>query len=82
VHDRLEKNVAEITHQRPLPPNQQKQTKTKHSEAFVGPFDVANKAVEMLMMRRGVDVCCTTAEDAERMARYDSSVSSSSGDAG
>lgn len=42
-------------------------------EAFVGPFDVANKVVEMLMMRGGCDVCCTTPADAERMARYNAS---------
>lgn len=40
-------------------------------ECFVGPFDVANKVVEMLMMREsGGDVCCTTDQDATRAARY------------
>ena len=51
----------------------------KNSEAFVGPFDVANKTIEMLMMKHGVDVCCTSPEDAERIARYNDSMSSGDG---
>ncbi|GBF97236.1 hypothetical protein Rsub_09927 [Raphidocelis subcapitata] len=42
-------------------------------EAFVGPFDVANKVVEMLMMREGTDVCCTTDADRERLDRLSAS---------
>jgi hypothetical protein len=31
---------------------------------------VANKVVEMLMMRSGTDVCCTRPEDCDRLERY------------
>jgi hypothetical protein len=44
-----------------------------YRETFVNAFEVANKVVEMLMMRGGVDVCCTTDEDAARLARFSSS---------
>ena len=33
------------------------------TEAFVSPYDVANKAVEMLMFRAGHEVCCGSASD-------------------
>jgi len=36
---------------------------------------VANKVVEMLMMRSGIDVCCTSDEDVQRMERFSSSSS-------
>lgn len=38
-------------------------------ETFTGPFEVANKVIEMLMMDIGTDVCCTSEEDKERMGR-------------
>lgn len=34
---------------------------------------VANKVVEMLMMRSGIDVCCTSDEDVQRLERLSSS---------
>ena len=40
-----------------------------YRECFVGPFDVSNKVVEMLMQREGTEVCCTTEADASRAAR-------------
>lgn len=43
-----------------------------YRETFVNAFEVANKVVEMLMMRSGVDVCCTTDEDAARIERFSS----------
>lgn len=43
-----------------------------YRETFTDAFEVANKVVEMLMMRAGVDVCCTTDEDAARLERYSS----------
>ncbi|KAI8471933.1 MAG: hypothetical protein J3K34DRAFT_520137 [Monoraphidium minutum] len=42
-----------------------------YRECFVGPFDVANKVVEMLMQRGGTDVCCTSGDDDTRADRYD-----------
>ncbi|WIA18077.1 hypothetical protein OEZ85_009558 [Tetradesmus obliquus] len=44
-----------------------------YRETFVNAFEVGNKVVEMLMMREGVDVCCTSDEDAARIERYASS---------
>lgn len=38
---------------------------------------VANKVVEMLMMRSGIDVCCTSDDDVQRMERVSSTDSSS-----
>ena len=32
-------------------------------------LQVSNKVVEMLMMRSGIDVCCTSDEDVQRMQR-------------
>jgi len=40
-------------------------------DTFTGPFDVANKAVELLMLRGGAEVCCVSPEDATRVARFD-----------
>ena len=33
------------------------------TEAFVNPFDVSNKALECLMFKCGIDVCCQTEQD-------------------
>lgn len=38
-------------------------------ECFVGPFDVANKVVEMLMLRDGTEVCCASDDDCTRADR-------------
>jgi len=40
-------------------------------DTFTGPFDVANKAVELLMLRGGAEVCCVGPDDASRVARFD-----------
>lgn len=32
-------------------------------QSRAGPFDVANKVVEFLMLRDGIDVCCTAPDD-------------------
>lgn len=37
---------------------------------FAGPFDVANKVVEFLMLRDGIDVCCTSDDDISLLRRY------------
>lgn len=39
-------------------------------ETFVGPFDVANKVVEFLMLRDGIDVCCTSDDDLSLLRKY------------
>eukprot|EP00892_Ulva_mutabilis_P010179 jgi/Ulvmu1/7533/UM037_0077.1 len=44
-------------------------------ETFVGPFDVANKVVELLMLRDGIDVCCTADDDISLLKRYNDSLS-------
>jgi hypothetical protein len=44
-----------------------------YKDTFVNNFDVANKVVEILMLRQGVDVCCT---DADMLIRFERSVSS------
>ncbi|PNH12945.1 hypothetical protein TSOC_000061 [Tetrabaena socialis] len=46
--------------------------------SFTGPFDVANKLVEMVMMRDGCDVCCTSPADRERIDRVNTLLSSGS----
>ncbi len=33
------------------------------SEAFVNPYDVANKALECLMFKNGIAVCCQSDQD-------------------
>jgi len=38
-------------------------------ETFVGPFDVANKVAEVLMILAGCDVCCTSESDREAVFR-------------
>jgi hypothetical protein len=40
-------------------------------DTFVNSFDVSNKVVELLMMRAGVDVCCTSEDDQTLIARYE-----------
>lgn len=45
--------------------------KFNYRETFTDAFEVSNKVVEMLMMRAGHDVCCTSREDQERIARYE-----------
>ena len=40
------------------------------TEAFVNPFDVSNKALECLMFKSGIDVCCQS--DQERKFLEDS----------
>ena len=47
--------------------------KFNFKETFVNAFDVANKVVELLMMRNGVDVCCTSEDDKTLICRFDSS---------
>jgi hypothetical protein len=37
---------------------------------------VSNKVVEVLMMRGGINVCCTSDEDVQRLERFSSSDSS------
>ena len=39
-------------------------------EAFVSRFEVANKAGEVLMMRAGMDVCCTSPDDESLLERF------------
>eukprot|EP00878_Enallax_costatus_P007345 GHUV01007692.1.p1 GENE.GHUV01007692.1~~GHUV01007692.1.p1 ORF type:complete len:188 (+),score=26.95 GHUV01007692.1:216-779(+) len=43
-----------------------------YRDTFTSAFEVANKVVEMLMMRSGVDVCCTSDDDLARIERYNS----------
>ena len=43
-----------------------------YRETFTSAFEVANKVVEMLMMRSGLDVCCTNQDDLTRIGRYNS----------
>lgn len=40
-------------------------------ETFVSGFDVANKSVELLMLRGGCDVCCTSEADRSAIQRYE-----------
>jgi hypothetical protein len=40
------------------------------SETFTGPYDIANKVVELLMLRSGIDVCCTSDDDLSLIANY------------
>ena len=39
-------------------------------ESFVGPFDVANKVLEILMLRAGCEVCCTSEVDRAAVNAY------------
>jgi hypothetical protein len=43
------------------------------SDSFVGGYDVANKVVELLMQRQGMDVCCASSEDSTLIARFETS---------
>eukprot|EP00879_Flechtneria_rotunda_P005190 GHRR01005472.1.p3 GENE.GHRR01005472.1~~GHRR01005472.1.p3 ORF type:complete len:128 (+),score=21.89 GHRR01005472.1:1543-1926(+) len=43
-----------------------------YRETFTDAFEVSNKVVEMLMMRSGVEVCCTTSADKARLERFSS----------
>lgn len=44
-------------------------------EAFVGPFDVANKVVEILMIKRsGANVCCVSEAQRADLDRWDAAV--------
>jgi hypothetical protein len=45
------------------------------SDAFVGAYDVANKVVELLMQRQGIDICCSSPEDSSLIARFGKSYS-------
>ncbi|KAL4451818.1 hypothetical protein ABPG75_007480 [Micractinium tetrahymenae] len=38
---------------------------------FSSAFEVANKVVELLMLRSGCDVCCTTDADRSAISRYE-----------
>jgi hypothetical protein len=40
-------------------------------DTFVGPFDVANKVIEMVMLRMGIDVCCVSMAERERVLGAD-----------
>jgi hypothetical protein len=42
----------------------------------VSAFEVANKVIEMLMLRAGVDVCCVGEDDITRAARYEATLES------
>lgn len=39
-------------------------------ESFVNAFEVSNKVVELMMQRQGIDVCCTSDQDATLIERY------------
>lgn len=39
-------------------------------DAFVDAFEVSNKVVELMMQRQGIDVCCSTDQDASLTERY------------
>jgi len=41
------------------------------TESFVNAFEVSNKAGELLMMRAGMEVCCTSPADATLIERFD-----------
>lgn len=44
-------------------------------ETFVGPFDVANKVAELLMLKKsGCDVCCVSEADKEAIERWEAIV--------
>ena len=44
-------------------------------ECFVGPFDVANKVAELLMLKKlGCDVCCVSEADKEAIERWEAIV--------
>lgn len=41
-----------------------------YTPTFTGPFDVANKVVELLMVNAGQEVCCQSADDTDRLERF------------
>ena len=43
-------------------------------EAFIGPWDVANKVSEILMLREGCDVCCVNDQQKANLERYNAIV--------
>ena len=38
-------------------------SKVDFTESFVNPYDVANKAMECLMFKSGIEVCCQSEQD-------------------
>lgn len=40
-------------------------------ETFVNAFEVSNKVVELLMLRAGCEVCCTSPQDRSAIQRYE-----------
>lgn len=46
------------------------------TDSFVSAFEVANKVIEMLMLRAGADVCCVSEDDITRAERYEATASS------
>lgn len=41
-----------------------------YTHTFTGPFDVANKVVELIMVNEGQEVCCQSAADTDRLERF------------
>jgi hypothetical protein len=50
--------------------------------AFTSAFEVGNKVSELLMLRQGCDVCCTSEEDKARFVRVDAAMSAMMGSGG
>jgi len=42
-----------------------------YRDTFVNGFEVANKVIELLMLRQGCDVCCTSESDRNAIDRYE-----------
>ncbi|KAI3437861.1 hypothetical protein D9Q98_000307 [Chlorella vulgaris] len=42
-----------------------------YTPTFTCAFSISNKAVELLMMRQGLDVCCTSESDRTAIQRYE-----------
>lgn len=49
---------------------------------FVNAFEVANKSLELLMLRQGCDVCCTSEADREAVRRYERQLAEEAREAG
>lgn len=47
------------------------------SDTFTGAYDIANKCVELLMLRSGMEVCCTSDSDTSLVTDYAESEASS-----
>ncbi len=45
-----------------------------YRETFVNAFDVSNKVMELIMLRNGCEVCCTSDEDRSAIRRYEASL--------